>query len=344
MKPVLSSVSSETNEDVFVAPDVTQGLAPMTLIKSGTAFVRLYNAFLHLSIRSDDSRQTYRSALSLFLRWLDSENIHEMIDIEPEHIRNYLDYRTKDLGRVASARLHYSAIKALFQYMVDEGALASNPAASVKYAFVENRKGRTPAIAADDVRAILLSVPDDPDCPERPAKATDLRDKALIGLMAYTFVRIGGALSTNVEDYSYENGEMWLNMVEKGAKAHRLPITGAARDWLDAYIEHCSLKATGADPRAPLFQSANRNAELNGNRYHRNNAWAMVSRRAKAAGIAGNTKNHTFRATGITRFLETGGRLDDAQDIANHANVETTRRYDRRDETRLIEVLKQVDY
>ena len=70
----------------------------------------------------------------------------------------------------------------------------------------------------------------------------------------------------------------------------------------------------------------------------------MIAARAKALGIAGNTKNHTFRATGITHFLEGGGRIDDAQDIANHADSSTTRRYDRRSSQRLVEVLKRVDY
>jgi len=47
-------------------------------------------------------------------------------------------------------------------------------------------------------------------------------------------------------------------------------------------------------------------------------------------GIVGNMKNHTFRATGITHFLEGGGRVDDAQDIANYADRSTMRCYDRR--------------
>lgn len=85
--------------------------------------------------------------------------------------------------------------------MVTEDALADNPAASKKYTFVKNGKGKTPAIASADVRDLLLSIPEDPDYPKNPAKATDLRDKALISLMAYAFARIGGALSTNVEDY-----------------------------------------------------------------------------------------------------------------------------------------------
>jgi site-specific recombinase XerD len=41
-------------------------------------------------------------------------------------------------------------------------------------------------------------------------------------------------------------------------------------------------------------------AELNGEQLHRANAWAMVRRRARAAGITTQVCNHTFRGTGIT--------------------------------------------
>lgn len=321
-------------------PDTTGAVPPMVLVRSGQRAVQLYNDYLHLSIKSDDSRKTYRSALTLFMRWCDEQNLEELVDVEPRHVRGYLDHRTKALQRTASARVHYAAIKALCQYLVECGFLASNPAASVRYAFVNESKGKTPVISPTDVRALLLSIPDDIQSEEHPAKQTDLRDRALICLMAYTFVRIGGALSANVGHYRYDNGEMWLDMIEKGAKAHSLPITGAPKAFLDTYIRDCGL----SDPRAPLFQSANRNGELNGNRYDRGNSRRMIAARAKALGIAGRTKNHTFRATGITHFLEGGGRIDDAQDIANHADSSTTRRYDRRSNQRLVEVLKGVDY
>lgn len=330
----------DTNERNIVNPDTTGLEPPMVLVRSGQTAIKLYNDYLHLSIRSDDSRQTYRSSLSLFFRFCDEQSIPELMDIEPIHVRAYLDYRTNELGRVASARTHFSAIKSLFQYLVEKEFLASNPAASVAYSFVDSRKGKTAIISSDDVRHLLLSIPDDLNDPERPAKQTDLRDKALIGLMAYTFVRIGGALSANVGDIRYDDGIMWLDMIEKGAKEHSLPLSGAPRTFLNQYISVCGL----SDKSAPLFQSANRNGILTGKRYDRGNSRRMISARARAIGIAGNTKNHTFRATGITHFLESGGRIDDAQDIANHADSSTTRRYDRRSNQRLVEVLRNVDY
>jgi integrase len=69
------------------------------------------------------------------------------------------------------------------------------------------------------------------------------------------------------------------------------------------------------------------------------NAYAMIQRRARVAGIKTRIGNHTFRATGITAYLKNGGTLEKAAMIANHASTRTTQLYDRRsDEVSLDEV------
>jgi integrase len=69
------------------------------------------------------------------------------------------------------------------------------------------------------------------------------------------------------------------------------------------------------------------------------NAYAMVGRRATAAGIATRLGNHSFRATRITAYLKNGGTLEKAAQMANHASTRTTQLYDRgREELTLDEV------
>jgi len=79
----------------------------------------------------------------------------------------------------------------------------------------------------------------------------------------------------------------------------------------------------------------------NGVRLNRINAWQMVRRRAKAAGITMEVCNYTFRGTGITAYLENGGTLEKARQMAAHASTRTTQLYDRReDRVTLDEVVK----
>ncbi len=88
------------------------------------------------------------------------------------------------------------------------------------------------------------------------------------------------------------------------------------------------------DRKGPLFQTAvDRSGKtLTGNGLWQQDAYRMIRRRARAAGIKTEIRNHTFRATGITSYLKNGGRLEIAQQMANHESARTTGLYDRRND------------
>jgi integrase len=92
-----------------------------------------------------------------------------------------------------------------------------------------------------------------------------------------------------------------------------------------------SLDAGGLwkDKKAPLFRSADRHRELSERPMHRNDVLEMIKRRARDAGLPESTCCHTFRATGITAYLENGGTIENAQAIAAHESPRTTKLYDR---------------
>ncbi|MGF6408821.1 integrase [Paraburkholderia sp. MM5482-R2] len=103
---------------------------------------------------------------------------------------------------------------------------------------------------------------------------------------------------------------------------------------LEAYL-HAYLDGTGtgigADPKGPLFRTIRRGTgPLSDTPLPQANAYAMVRRRALAAGIETKIGNHTFRATGITAYLKNGRTLENAAAMANHASTRTTQLYDRR--------------
>jgi site-specific recombinase XerD len=67
--------------------------------------------------------------------------------------------------------------------------------------------------------------------------------------------------------------------------------------------------------------------------------WRMIGRRAGKAEIQTKIGCHTFRATGITEYLRNGGKLENAQQMANHESSRTTGLYDRcNDQVSLVEV------
>jgi len=319
----------------------SQDVPAALLASSDGPFLKLYHEFINVSIRSRDTARTYKNATTLFLLWCQQCGVEDIIDIEPITVRNYIDYLYEDRGRKSAAKVAYYGSKTMFQYFVDNGALKTNPAAGVKYPFVNDTRGKTQTISKEEVRAILDNLTAITECKEPPAKPTDYRDRALIALMAYGFVRIGGSLSVRRGDYYKEDGNWWMDFEEKGAQSHSLPILGELKGFIDRYIEMGSI----TEKDAWLFQSANRNGVLSGKPYDRGNSRIMIAKRANQAGIeVDKISNHTFRATGITNFLQEGGTMSEAQDIANHKHQETTKRYDRRDRKKLIDSISKINY
>ncbi len=110
------------------------------------------------------------------------------------------------------------------------------------------------------------------------------------------------------------------------ARPGEVPAHHNAEAYLDAYLQ-----AAGIDEnrKGPLFRSAaGKTGTLTGEPIDGRTAWDMVKRRAKAAGLSDRISNHTLRATGITAYLENGGTIEHAQQIAAHESPKTTKLYD----------------
>jgi site-specific recombinase XerD len=107
----------------------------------------------------------------------------------------------------------------------------------------------------------------------------------------------------------------------------------------------CHLDGAGLanEPKAMLFQTYSRaTGQLTGNPLPQANAYEMIQRRAKAAGITTQVGNHTFRATGVTAYLKNGGTLEKAAQMANHASTRTTQLYDRHAEEVTLDEVERI--
>src|ERR1700720_879547 len=68
-----------------------------------------------------------------------------------------------------------------------------------------------------------------------------LRARALIGLMVYSFARVGAALGMKVEDVYTQHRRLWVRLCEKGGKAHARPCHHNLEEYLIAYLDGASL-------------------------------------------------------------------------------------------------------
>src|SRR5215475_7473829 len=147
--------------------------------------------------------------------------------------------------------------------------LAVNPAHAVRGPKHVVRRGKTPVLTEDQARRLLESI--DTSTP------VGLRDRALIGVMVYTFARIGAAVALRVEDYYPAGKRWWLRLHEKGGKRHEMPVHHKLEQFLDEYLEAAGIRGDG---KTPLFRSAaGKTGRLTGNPLHRVDAYQMIRRR-----------------------------------------------------------------
>jgi site-specific recombinase XerD len=297
----------------------TKAVVPALVATAGDHARRRFLEFFTANIRNPHTRRAYGRAVAEFLAWCKRAGVPSLAAVRPLHVATWIETQTRELS-APTVKQRLAAIRHLFDWLVTGQVVPVNPAASVRGPAHSVRVGKTPVLDPAEARLLLDSI--DVTTP------AGLRDRALIALMIYAFARVGAALAMRVEDVYVQNRRLWVRLHEKGGKAHAMPCHHALDEYLHAYLDGAGLRD---DPQGPLFRTIGRGTgRLTRTPLPQANAHAMVRRRAKAAGIATEIGNHSFRATGITAYLQNGGTLENAAAMANHASTRTTQLYDRR--------------
>jgi site-specific recombinase XerD len=314
-----------------LVPIVTSQTLPAIVAAAGEAAQLRFLEFFAASIRNVHTRRAYAGAVGEFLGWCEGRGVASITAVQPLHVAAYIEALSQSRA-APTAKLRLAAIRRLFDWLVIGQVIPTNPAASVRGPAHSVKRGKTPVLAPEEARALLDSI--DTTTP------IGLRDRALIGLMAFSFARIGAALGMKVEDVYVQHRRLWARLHEKGGKVHEMPCHHFLEDYLHAYIDGCGL---AADPKAALFRTIARGGGgLTATPLPQANAHAMIRRRAAGAGIETKIGNHTFRATGITAYLKNGGQLETAAAMANHSSTRTTQLYDRRSDHVTLDEIERV--
>jgi integrase len=209
----------------------------------------------------------------------------------------------------------------LFDWLITSQIVPVNPAVAVRGPKHVVKMGKTPLLEPAEWRCLLDEVP-------AGGTVRDLRDRALIATLTYSFARIGPALKMKVDDLQPRGAGWTVRLHEKGGKQHAMPSHHAPAEALHADI---SAAGIAEDRKGFMFRTCPGCAaiELTEQPMRQSDAWRMIRRRAAVAGIAAPIGNYTFRATGITAYLANGSQLEHAQEMAGHESPRTTKLYDR---------------
>jgi site-specific recombinase XerD len=338
-------------QDLILSP-APAPVFPVRLFTPTPKAAKRVRDFFTTQLPNGHTRKAYLNATRRFAEWCEAHGIGELAEVEPFHVAAYIkDLQDKDRHEqplsAPTVKQHLAALRMLFDWLVIGQVIQMNPAHAVRGPKHVVKKGKTSVLTADEARELLDSIPlvmntgrrrkGQAESPQ--PSVVGLRDRALIAVMVYSFARINAVLEMKVRDYFVQGRRGWVRLHEKGGKEHEVPCHHNLEIYLDEYVAAAGI---GHDHQGPLFRTAaGKTGELTQNKMWQQDAYAMIQRRAAAAGIKTKIGNHTFRATGITAYLKNKGTLEAAQHIANHESPRTTKLYDRRsDEISLDEVEK----
>lgn len=270
---------------------------PALVASAGDKAQRRFLEFFAANLRNPNTRRAYVRAVGAFLDWCDrAAGVPSLDAVEPLHVAAWIEGQTRTLS-APTVKQQLAAVRHLFDWLVTGQVVAVNPAASVRGPSHVVKVGKTPVLDAGEARRLLDGLD--------PATHAGLRDRALIGLMVYSFARIGAALGMKVGDVYTQNRRLWVRLREKGGKRHAMPCHHNLEEYLSAYLDGTGLRN---NPQAPLFQTIRRGThELSGQPLPQANAHAMVRRRVAAGiGTYGYEPNVDY-FFGFPRAIKAGG-------------------------------------
>lgn len=249
-------------------PQLRQTL-PAVLQDAGEDTADRVIEFFTAEIRNENTRKACARAVRRFFEWASKRQL-SLSEIQPVHVAAYVE---EDDRAPATVKQNLAALRRLFDFLVTGQVLESNPAEPVRSPSFQTDGGKTPALTAEEARELLDSiVAERQDLPQ-------LRDRAIIGVMTYTFARVSAVCGLDVGDY-FRAGRRWkIRLHEKGGQRRTVPVHHKAKDYLGAYLSEAGIRE---ERDAPLFQSLKgRTGKLTGKRLLADNAlrWSSAGQR-----------------------------------------------------------------
>lgn len=223
----------------------------------------------------------------------------------------------------STIRRKLSALSSLFQYLCESNAVTHNPVKGVSRPNEGSNEGKTPALGDAQARR-LLAAPD-------PETLKGKRDQAILSVLFFHAVRREEVANLKLKDMHQRQGVLHFRIKGKRDKLRYLPVNPNSQRLITEY-----LKASGHqdDKSGPLFRPLRNNVTHTLRKHlHPDSLYRLVRKYAQEARLEGEVEGrwvHLARATAITNALENDADIAKVQEWAGHANIATTRLYDRR--------------
>ena len=276
------------------------------------------------NITSPKARRAYRNDVREFVAFSALSDYVELRSAVRSHIIGW----RKDMERrglaAATVRRKLSALSSLFDYLCERNAVAGNPVDGVKRPAADGNEGSTPALGDLQARKLLEAPPAD--------TLKGVRDRAILAILLYHRIRREELCGLCVKDLHTRQGVMHFCVLGKRAKIRFVPVNAAAQRMIEEYL---AMAGHRGDADGALFRPVKNNRTGRLDRHldpasvYRN----IVHKYGLETGISGEVSGlcvHSLRATAATNALSHDSDIAKVQEWLGHANISTTRLYDRR--------------
>jgi integrase/recombinase XerD len=276
------------------------------------------------NITNAKTRRAYKNDVREFIAYAGLNNYGELRAIARAHIIGWRQDMERRELEPASIRRKLSALSSLFDYLCDRNAVAGNPVDGVKRPMANGNEGSTPALGDRQARRLLEAPPAD--------TLKGIRDHAILATLLYHGIRREELCGLKVKDVHSRQGVMHFRIRGKRSKVRFVPVNAAALRTIEAYL---AMAGHRADLDGPLFRPVKNNRTgrldraLDPASVYRN----IVVKYGQETGISAEVIGlcvHSLRATAATNALSHDSDIAKVQEWLGHANVSTTRLYDRR--------------
>ena len=272
------------------------------------------------NIENANTRRAYRNDLKDFMSFAGLRQAEEFRLVKRAHL---IAWRKQLEGRAlepSTIRRKLSAIASLFDHLCEANAVSHNPADGVRRPSEGANEGKSPALGDDQAKAIL----------EAPCADTlkGLRDRAILSTLLFHGLRRSELCNLKVGDMQSRRGVMHFCVLGKGGKIRYVPVHPHSSQGISEYLERAghSEDLNGGLFR-PVKNTRTLEKALTGHGVYKD----VVQKYARQIGIeASAVCVHGLRATAATNALDHEADIAKVQEWLGHANISTTRLYDRR--------------
>lgn len=275
------------------------------------------------SIESKHTRRAYEVDLRDFMHFAGIQATEEFRLVTRAHI---LAWRKNLEGRElsgATVRRKLAALASLYEFLCDRNAVTQNPVKGVRRPKVDTYEGKTPALGDHQARALL-------DAPKKDT-LKGLRDRAILSVLLFHALRREELTKLKVKDFNLmRSGVPHIRVQGKGGKTRYVPTHPAT---LGHITEYLTRSGHAHDLDGALFRSmrntrnASKDSALTANGVYEYAVKAYL----RQIGLTQELHApHALRATAATNALLHNADIAKVQEWLGHANIQTTRIYDRR--------------